>query len=135
LNMVDLFGELICSDENPFNVECFEKSVSQLNKKLRKKVRYEGKSAEGCVEGGVLAKDVDIVVVDPPRKGLDGLVLQALNEGKGLKTLLYVSCGFDAFVTDCKCLEEKGGWKLVKAEGHVLFPGSDAIETLAMFVR
>tara|TARA_B110000305_G_C19351484_1_gene594502 strand:+ start:796 stop:1002 length:207 start_codon:yes stop_codon:yes gene_type:complete len=50
--MVDLFGELICSDENPFNVECFEKSVSQLNKKLRKKVRYEGKSAEGCVEGG-----------------------------------------------------------------------------------
>ena len=129
--MVDLFGELICSDENPFNVECFEKSVSQLQQEAAQESEVRGEERGGVRGGG----GVDIVVVDPPRKGLDGLVLEALNEGKGLKTLLYVSCGFDAFVTDCKCLEEKGGWKLVKAEGHVLFPGSDAIETLAMFVR
>lgn len=28
-----------------------------------------------------------------------------------------------------------GGWQLVHAEGHVLFPGSDHLETLAIFDR
>ena len=48
--------------------------------------------------------------------------------------LVYVRCGFKAFRRDCDVLV-KGGWTLEHAEGHVLFPGSDAIETLAFFVR
>jgi hypothetical protein len=29
----------------------------------------------------------------------------------------------------------QGGWKMVHAEAHVLFPGSDHLETLAVFDR
>jgi hypothetical protein len=28
-----------------------------------------------------------------------------------------------------------GNWRLDHAEGHILFPGSDAIETLVFFTR
>ena len=30
---------------------------------------------------------------------------------------------------------EGGGWRLTHAEGHVLFPGANHVETLAVFCR
>jgi len=139
LNLADLVtNSLVCSDENPYNVDQFEKSKKRLPKNLRKKVSYAGFSAEDCCKNKTLLNEqVDLVVVDPPRKGLDSVVLTALNNKKlsNLKTLVYISCGFDAFTNDCAKLETEGGWKIEKAEGHVLFPGADAIETLAIFTR
>ena len=83
-----------------------------------------------------------VVVVDPPRKGLDPPVIEALCSDYGSsdqqqqQALVYVSCGFDAFRRDYRALVEKSGkWTLDRAEGHILFPGSDAIETLAFFTR
>ena len=81
---------------------------------------------------------VNLVVVDPPRKGLDSEVLKALSNGKlfpSLHSLIYVSCGFEAFCRDFEALMGSGVWQLDHAEGHLLFPGSDAIETLAFFTR
>ena len=82
----------------------------------------------------VLDRDCDIIIVDPPRKGFEKYVCQAMEITKGPKLLVYVSCGFDAFKRDCDSLL-KSGWALDVAEGHVLFPGSDAIETLAFFKK
>ena len=45
-----------------------------------------------------------------------------------------VSCGFGAFQRDCERLL-RGGWRVGHAEGHVLFPGSDHVETLCVFER
>ena len=49
--------------------------------------------------------------------------------------LIYVSCDFDAFERDREVLEKEGGWKVERVEGHVLFPGADAVETVAVFGR
>jgi 23S rRNA (uracil1939-C5)-methyltransferase len=73
------------------------------------------------------ALNIDLVIVDPPRKGLDEEVVQALclrtnNGAGGPKRLIYVSCGFDAFRQDFSNLTVTGQWKLDHAEGHVLFP-------------
>ena len=43
-----------------------------------------------------------------------------------------MSCGFKAFQRDCRELLN-GGWELRHAEGHILFPGADHIESLAIF--
>ena len=51
-----------------------------------------------------------------------------------MKLVVYVSCGFQAFQRDCDALIKSGKWKVQFAEGYILFPGSDAIETLAFFV-
>jgi 23S rRNA (uracil1939-C5)-methyltransferase len=148
LHLVDLFDYVISSDENPYNQNCFETSVSQikvggklLSTSKRDRIVYHSQSATDMVqatpEGDYFLEKADVVIVDPPRKGLDQKVIDALKnssptKGNG-KILVYVSCGFDAFRRDYQGLVDSGRWILEYAEGHVLFPGSDAIETLAFF--
>lgn len=127
LHLSDLFKSVIVSDENPYNQACFEKSIAKLS---ASNLSYRPLNADAMVRAGAL-QNVDVVVVDPPRKGLDDSVVQALCKERP-KVLVYVSCGFAAFVRDFEALSSS--FKLDAAEGHVLFPGSDAIETLAFFV-
>mmetsp|Transcript_18225 Transcript_18225/g.21077 ORF Transcript_18225/g.21077 Transcript_18225/m.21077 type:complete len:596 (-) Transcript_18225:1588-3375(-) len=146
LSLHDLTGFLLSSDENPFNEDCFMKSVNCLTSKVHKdKIKYISKNAKDMLQDDNVTNDkegFEILVVDPPRKGLDDFVLQSLmndrvqNKKSALdktKLLVYVSCGFDAFQRDCNALLKSNRWKLDYAEGHVLFPGSNAIETLAFF--
>ncbi|KAL3924609.1 MAG: hypothetical protein SGILL_000938 [Bacillariaceae sp.] len=152
LNLVDLFESIESSDENPFNKACFEASVKKINVKgkslkpsRQEKIVYRSKSATDMVQGtkGRASLDeADVIIVDPPRKGLDSEVVEAVNASKcdkkvssSLQTLVYVSCGFDAFRRDYDALVKSRKWKLNHAEGHILFPGSDAIETLAIFTN
>mmetsp|Transcript_7325 Transcript_7325/g.17899 ORF Transcript_7325/g.17899 Transcript_7325/m.17899 type:complete len:598 (-) Transcript_7325:1663-3456(-) len=153
LNLVDYFDSLDSSDENPFNEICFHASADQmkvvtndcktlLDPSKRSKITYTSKSASDiCVEQYESLKKARVVVVDPPRKGLDAPVVEALCSDYGesnelAQHLVYVSCGFDAFRRDYRALvEHSGKWTLNNAEGHILFPGSDAIETLAFFTR
>ena len=145
LNLIDVVSSLTSSDENPNNVACFRDSVdaSGWPEEMKSRARYVGKNATAMIEDGqgFLAKS-DVLVVDPPRKGLDGPVLSALTGSASTadqlpapRLVVYVSCGFDAFQRDCDALLGCGRYELEHAEGHLLFPGSDAIETLAFFVR
>jgi 23S rRNA (uracil1939-C5)-methyltransferase len=134
LHMADLSDSFVSSDENPFNKKCFEKTVSSLESNKCKTITYECKNAIDMTQD-LAFEQADAVIVDPPRKGLDTEVVKALCKQEKLKTLIYVSCGFDAFTRDFQSLTVKGKWRLRHAEGHVLFPGSDAIETLAIFSR
>lgn len=80
-------------------------------------------------------KDADVIIVDPPRKGLEPKLLENLKQcdTSSKKRLLYLSCGFEALMKDSEALLSSGVWKL--AEGHVFvfFPGTDSLETLAVF--
>lgn len=72
-------------------------------------------------------------------QGLDKGVLDALVDPEdpnteALRRVIYVSCGFDALKRDAMSLVD-AGWVLRHSEGFVLFPGSDHIETLAIFDR
>lgn len=143
LNCLDLCKKLECSDENPFNEACFNSCVDELvvssgKKKYRKRAAYLHASASERAQQGVFSR-FDLLIVDPPRKGLDDEVVQALLDPalQRLSRLVYVSCGFKGFKADCGRLLEhhSASWRLVHAEGHVLFPGSDHIETLAIFER
>mmetsp|Transcript_53694 Transcript_53694/g.123014 ORF Transcript_53694/g.123014 Transcript_53694/m.123014 type:complete len:982 (+) Transcript_53694:43-2988(+) len=134
LHVIDLVASLTSSDENPHNVECFKKSLRSIDSvEERSRAKYIGLAAKDMVEQGHLA-DAEIVIVDPPRKGLEPEVLEALQKNKKIMRILYVSCGFSAYLKDeaqLMCF----GWKVVHAEGHLLFPGSDHIETFAVLDR
>jgi tRNA/tmRNA/rRNA uracil-C5-methylase (TrmA/RlmC/RlmD family) len=217
LNCLDLLSELNCSDENPHNLACFEAARAAIEPAaLRERAAYRPQAAATVAVSGGL-RDYDLVIVDPPRKGLDDEVIAAMLEYRevGVKDcvsledmvggkrrhseqvsgtepvpapgvgggfvrnnerLIYVSCGFPAFKRDAARLlglapvssavagkgannGSSGGhnrlasvkdsgagvaantagniryWKLVHLEGHILFPGSDHIETLAVFDR
>lgn len=123
------------------------------------KATYMVASAKDALLKGQ-ALGADILIVDPPRKGLQPEVLSELlkpfnpyqefvedidflstddddvNWTNDVKTLIYVSCGFEALARDCEhLLRSKAGWMLESATGYVLFPGSDHVETLAVFRR
>lgn len=62
---------------------------------------------------------------------------QPLTATSHLERLIYVSCGFKALKRDAEQLAtpQGGGWRIAHAEGHILFPGADHLETLVVFVR
>jgi len=53
----------------------------------------------------------------------------------GLRTLIYLSCGFAAFRRDYSALMQSGQWELQSASAFLFFPGTDSLEVLAVFRR
>lgn len=124
------------------------------------KVTYMQANAVSALYRGQ-ALGANVIIVDPPRRGLDEVVLQMLstkvnpnqlytkspamlshiprhvvNWTNDARTLIYVSCGFDALARDLdKLLTSNAGWKLVSATGYVLFPGSNHVETVVVLER
>jgi len=50
------------------------------------------------------------------------------------RRLVYLSCGYAALERDAAALVA-GGWRVASAEAFTFFPGTDHLETLAVFER
>lgn len=245
LNCMDYLKKLSCCDENPNNEKCFYTTVKKMTatnstKSSKKGVATNNTTGTCCyatygsatVCTNMNISNFDLIIVDPPRKGLDDETLHSLiyptkstqlgggsggfgmkkksvlfdedfkvydpqdqsPDGKPIKhelrRLIYVSCGFEAFKRDCHVLtgwanppplasaanievanpvykkyrldnpqpttttndeynadyqynnsdsnwedKDRVYWKLVYVKGFILFPGSNHIETLAVFDR
>jgi len=123
------------------------------------KTSYLIASAAKALQSGQ-ALGAQVLIVDPPRRGLEDEVLEELckpfnpdqpyaesttllargddkvNWTNDVQTMVYVSCGFDALARDCERLLNSGaGWLLESATGYILFPGSNHVETLCVFKR
>ena len=99
--------DLECSDSNPYNEACFRRSVEGIaDEALRKKLRYTPLGASDMCADAEKLKGKEVLIVDPPRKGMDEDVSKAIN-ACDCKTLVYVSCGFKAFKRDFEALKEK----------------------------
>ena len=60
----------------------------------------------------------------------------AATTATGPHTLLYLSCGYEALERECAALlGSRAGWRLEAATAFLFFPGTDSIETLAVFRR
>jgi tRNA/tmRNA/rRNA uracil-C5-methylase (TrmA/RlmC/RlmD family) len=75
--------------------------------------------------------DADVVIVDPPRRGLDPELLDAL-ASRPRGRLIYASCGLAAFHRECAMLRS-AGWRLAALEAWALCPHTEHVETLARF--
>lgn len=81
---------------------------------------------------GVQASDLDILLVDPPRQGLDPHVCQLALHGS-YDHLLYISCGRAALVRDLGLLSE--AFEIVDCTLLDLFPGTTSVESLVHLQR
>ena len=77
--------------------------------------------------------EAGLVVVDPPRSGLDRAVLQALVR-LAAPLLIYVSCDPATLARDTRRLLE-GGYRLQQVTPFDLFPQTYAIESISVFVK
>ena len=123
-----------CSDENPANLKCFQKSKKTLGESAAMVTYVKASASDAVLENDEL-DGADALIVDPPRKGLDEDLLNFLvDEECEIETLIYVSCGFDSLASNVERLL-LGGWKVEKAKGYLLFPGSNHIENLVILKK
>jgi len=97
----------------------------------RERARVAPGAADGCAE---LLDGADVVVVDPPRKGLDPALLAALCADPPAR-LVYLSCGLASFLRDSERLLASGALALRQLDAYDLFPYTDHVESLALFER
>ena len=77
--------------------------------------------------------DADVVLVNPPRRGLDEPVRDALAaRGAGGGRLIYMSCSPASFSRDAQALIA-GGWSLEAIEAWDMLPNTAHVELLACF--
>jgi 23S rRNA (uracil1939-C5)-methyltransferase len=76
------------------------------------------------------ALEADVVIVDPPRKGLGTEVCRVLREARP-KRLVYVSCGLASFEQEAPLLSPT--FRLESVTAYGLFPFTDHVETVAFF--
>lgn len=91
---------------------------------------FVGKSEEiipELIEKGIVP---EVIVVDPPRKGCDIKLLDAIGKAKP-RRVVYVSCDPSTLARDLKILEEKG-YKTEKVQPVDMFPHTSHIETIVM---
>ena len=93
-----------------------------------------------CADAGqaamMLAQDgnrPDVIVVDPPRKGIDDATIDAIGEMQP-KRVVYVSCDPATLARDVKLLGEKG-YTLKKYKVYDLFPRTFHVETVCLMSR
>lgn len=75
----------------------------------------------------------EVIVVDPPRKGCDELVLEAMASLNPSK-IIYVSCNPATLARDLKYLETKG-YKTVMVQPVDLFPNTVHVETVVLLTN
>jgi tRNA/tmRNA/rRNA uracil-C5-methylase (TrmA/RlmC/RlmD family) len=76
----------------------------------------------------------DVVIADPPRKGLDRALAQRLAAEPPAR-FIYVSCGLDSFMSDATLLAAGGRLRLAEVTAFNLMPFTEHVETVACFDR
>lgn len=75
----------------------------------------------------------DIVIVDPPRKGLDISIINFINMILP-KKLIYVSCDPATLARDLKILSNNN-YKIIKISNVDMFPHTTHVETICLMLR
>jgi 23S rRNA (uracil1939-C5)-methyltransferase len=79
-----------------------------------------------------LLRGADVVIVDPPRKGLERDLIEALKDYPP-PLLLYVSCDAASLVRDAEAIVATSELRLRRLTPYAMFPYSEHVETLAEF--
>lgn len=74
---------------------------------------------------------IDVVVVDPPRKGCDEITLSSIHT-MNPKRIVYVSCNPNTLARDMNVLETYG-YECKQVNTHNMFNNSFHVETIALF--
>ena len=131
LNCAKQNQSVTCLEYSPFAEECFTLSLLKCAPEIQKKALF----VQGPVEKSLsVIHKAEVIIVDPPRKGLDAQVLKAMMDSTQAQQIIYISCNPFSFFRDSAALLEKG-WKITTAETYLLFPGSDHVEVLCIFKK
>lgn len=131
LSIVGRTSRLRLNEVSPASLEGLALGMEVLTPEQRTQVEVVPGPAGECGES---ADGADVVIVDPPRKGLDAALVQRLAAAPPAR-LIYVSCSLDSLRADIARLTGAGRLRLVKLQAFNLMPYTAHVETVACFER
>jgi 23S rRNA (uracil1939-C5)-methyltransferase len=131
LSVIDRVSELRMNEVSPQSLHGLDLGLEGLNAERRAKITVIPGSAGAVREA---AAEAQVVIVDPPRKGLDAELRESLSRTPPQR-LIYVSCGLESFQEDAAMLTDGGGMRLTALQAFNLMPYTEHVETLAVFER
>ena len=120
LDLADHWQSALLIEDNPYAHLSFQQTIASQE---LKPIRYLCADAK---KAAAYLGEADCMIVDPPRKGLDPVLLGELLRLQS-KTLLYISCSFKSFMRDALQLRSCG-WTIDDAALYWMFPGTDHVE-------
>lgn len=91
---------------------------------------YVEKELEELIKNG---KQIDTIIFDPPRKGLEKSIIDKVSE-LNLSEIVYISCNPSTLARDIKLFYEKG-YILEKMEAVDMFPQTSHVETVVLLSK
>jgi 23S rRNA (uracil1939-C5)-methyltransferase len=131
LSVIDRLRELRLNESNPHALRGLEQGLQGLQAMQRAKIVLKPGPAGAMQEA---AEGADLVIVDPPRKGLESELAERLAE-RPPQRLLYVSCALDSLREDIARLTSQGALRLADLTVFDMFPYTAHVETVARFER
>jgi len=128
LGLARLGSQITFNELESASLAGLQMGINLLPESARGRVRVAPGSAEQVAI--TACEGADLVIADPPRKGLDRAVLAALNQHKP-HVFVYLSCGLDSFLRDEALLA--GSYRLTALDAYAMFPFTEHVETLARF--
>jgi 23S rRNA (uracil1939-C5)-methyltransferase len=130
LGLVDRAEHVVFNEISPDSVRGLRLGIADLPPSVRQRASV----IEGPAGSATSAIDPEgVLIVDPPRKGMDADVLEAIARRPPAR-LIYVSCGPEALMRQSETLHA-AGLRLREAVVYDLFPYTEHVETLARFDR
>jgi tRNA/tmRNA/rRNA uracil-C5-methylase (TrmA/RlmC/RlmD family) len=131
LSLLGRAGEILMNEMSPHSLHGLELGLAQLDPENRAKVSVVPGSAGAA---RLCAAGAQVVIADPPRKGLDPELTQYLSE-QPPERFLYVSCGLESFRNDAAQLTSRGKLRLAALAAFDFLPYTEHVETVARFER
>jgi tRNA/tmRNA/rRNA uracil-C5-methylase (TrmA/RlmC/RlmD family) len=131
LSLLPGVREIRINEVSPQSLQGLELGLAGLDAADRAKVEVLPGPARAAVRA---TSGADVVVADPPRKGLDRELLEHLVD-EPPERFIYVSCGLESFLEDTKHLTSRGRLRLKDLAAFNLMPFTEHVETVACFER
>jgi tRNA/tmRNA/rRNA uracil-C5-methylase (TrmA/RlmC/RlmD family) len=129
LSVLARAGEVLMNEVNPHSLHGLELGLAQLDAASRAKISVVP-GAAGTAHRAASAAQV--IIADPPRKGLDPELTQQLSE-QPPERFVYVSCGLQSLLDDTAQLTSRGKLRLGALAAFNLLPFTEHVETVACF--
>ncbi|MGP8097715.1 MAG: hypothetical protein ACLPUH_10275, partial [Steroidobacteraceae bacterium] len=122
-------GEIRMNEASPHSLHGLELGLEQLDPANRARVSvFPGPAGAARLA----ASGAQLVIADPPRKGLEPELTDYLSE-QPPERFLYVSCGLESFLNDAARLISRGRLRLGALTAFNLLPFTEHVETVARF--
>jgi tRNA/tmRNA/rRNA uracil-C5-methylase (TrmA/RlmC/RlmD family) len=131
LSLLTGVSEIRMNEVGAHSLRGLELGLAQLDAADRAKISVvPGPAGAACLA----ASGSQVVIADPPRKGLDPELTEYLGE-QPPDRFVYVSCALESLLNDTAQLTSRGKLRLRSLNAFNLLPFTEHVETVACFER